>query len=134
MFLILICFIIFKKISVVNSVKIKANADLTNKLDEGIKMTPINNPSFVPSIVPAVVGATNLFCVICCIINPDILNPIPDSIIDNVLGILLTTNTITSAGSLFIISINEMSLAPRNNEIVLKINNNRKVYNSLDKA
>ena len=43
-----------------------------------IKETKI--PSLAESMVPAVVGETNLFWVICCIIRPLILIPMPATI------------------------------------------------------
>ena len=52
-------------------------------------MKKISSPIFAASRVPAVVGDTNLFCVICCMITPEILMPTPANISAAVRGILL---------------------------------------------
>lgn len=55
----------------------------------GIKIRKISSPILAASRVPAVVGATNLFCVICCMITPEILIPTPARINAAVRGIRL---------------------------------------------
>ena len=79
-----------------------------------IKMGPLgknNNdikiPNFAHSIVPAVVGLTNLFCIICCIINPDKASELPESRILTVLGIRLENKMFICSSLKWKISIRE---------------------------
>jgi len=59
--------------------KVKRNADniLSVMPVSGVKIRKISSPIFAASSVPAVVGDTNLFCVICCMIMPEMLMPTP---------------------------------------------------------
>ena len=59
----------------------------------GISIIATTIPSCAESIVAPVVGDTNLFLLICCIISPHILIPIPASIIAISLGTLLINIT-----------------------------------------
>ena len=58
----------------------------------GIIIIQNNIPNFAKSAVAAVVGETNLFLLICCIISPLILKPIPATNMATNLGTLLTSN------------------------------------------
>ena len=75
----------------------------------------------LPSIVPAVVGLTNLFCIICCIINPDKASELPESRILTVLEFDSKTKC------LFVHHLNGKYLleadSPINKETIVKITN-----------
>src|SRR5699024_9651155 len=83
----------------------------------GINIIATTIPSCAESIVAPVVGDTNLFLLICCIISPHILIPIPASIIAISLGNLLIN--IMFILSLLKLRISEtvIFLAPINKEI-----------------
>ena len=82
----------------------------------------IKIPNFAHSIVPAVVGLTNLFCIICCIINPDKASELPESRILTVLGIRLENKMFICSSLKWKISIRELT-HPINKETIVKITN-----------
>ena len=82
-----------------------------------------NIPSFAKSTVAAVVGETNLFLLICCIIRPLMLNPIPATTILINLGTLLVNNISIFVLSKANISANLISVTPTNRDKIDSMTN-----------
>lgn len=82
-------------------------------------MIDISMPNFAQSIVPAVVGETNLFCVNCCIISPQMLRLAPLIIMVMVLGILEMMKT--SSCNPFKSPNKDISVTPTNKLVKAKM-------------
>ena len=108
---------ILRKTILAKKVSAKAKSVFTAAPACGKKISEANIPIFAASNVPAVVGETNLFCVICCIISPQILSPTPAKINAIVLGTLLIAMVNNSSSFHWKISARAMSFTPTKREM-----------------
>ena len=125
-----IIFFTFNFFNIVINIKDPSNAKINEKT--AFDITPafgINNianinPILAESIVPAVVGDVNLFLLICCIIRPLILSPIP------------AITMLISLGTLLIKIICILLLSPANISLILILLTpiNREISDSITKA
>ena len=122
---------IARKIKLAANVKRKASSIFTNDPEDGTKIRKMSSPIFAASNVPAVVGATNLFCVICCMITPEILMPTPASISAAVRGMRLIMIKSSLSAFQWMISVMETSATPTKRDIsdaVIRTNVRTRVF------
>lgn len=72
-----------------------ANSNLTKMGLLGRNNSDVKIPDFAYSIISAVVGLTNLFCIICYMVNPDKASGLPESRVLTVLGTRLENRMFT---------------------------------------